>query len=183
MWKSTTLQAWVLLLLCKIVLTLCMLDSDFNASQSMAVRGVCTQCTQRQSGNAPHPALSRYRAQLFPGLVRIFDDDFGVYKCTGVFVAPTVVLTAGQCILTALSTSQVDGIRLQPESQPQLSIQSVLSNGTYVTIGKLVDSAFHYHGAVAGWNMGLMRVALLPAAATIAGSVAWHPLVTSNLVS
>ena len=121
--------------------------------------------------------------QMFPGLVRIFDDDFGVFKCTGVFVAPTVVLTAGQCILAAVSSAFIDGIRLQPESQPKLSVQTVLANGSYVRVGKLIDSSFHFHGPVAGWNLGLMRVELLAAAADFAHQLQWHPMLQSSIVS
>ncbi len=115
--------------------------------------------------------------------MRIFDEDFGVIRCTGVFVSPSVVLTAGECILAVDSTAFPDGIRLPPESQPNLAIQAVAADGSYSKIGELKDSVYHFHGPSAGWNVGIFSVTFLPTAAAYQQQLVWYPTLQSSVVS
>ena len=116
-------------------------------------------------------------------MVRIFDDDLQILRCNGVFVSPRVVITAGECVL-AIETSQFpDGVRLPPQSQPNLVIQAVFDNGSFVRIGRSVDSVYHFHGPSAGWNVGMLSIEFFSWAGWFQDSMKWYPTLQSSVVS
>ena len=154
-----------------------MLDNDFTNAQAMEV--------SNQIGIGFSHRLYVYHVQVqeFPGVVRIYDNDFQVIRCSGVFVSPAVVLTAGECVLAIESRAFADGIRLPSESQPNLIVQDVKADGTYTNVAKLTDSVYHFHGPSAGWNVGIFSVRFEPGTEQYQSQLHWYPTLQSSVVS